>query len=80
MKLCGHSSIKNSFFPSAGAEWWAQDFRKSMPLLGWVPLIPGTYAAAFMFSFIFIFIYSYDHQISLILALSISPISDFYSC
>jgi len=24
----------------AGAEWWAQDFQKSMPLLGWVPLIP----------------------------------------
>ncbi|PUZ73758.1 hypothetical protein GQ55_1G013300 [Panicum hallii var. hallii] len=23
-----------------GAEWWAQDFQKSMPLLGWVPLIP----------------------------------------
>ncbi|AQK67917.1 Ethanolaminephosphotransferase [Zea mays] len=22
-----------------GAEWWAQDFQKSMPLLGWVPLI-----------------------------------------
>jgi hypothetical protein len=24
-----------------GAEWWAQDFQKSMPLLGWVPFIPG---------------------------------------
>ncbi|KAG2655547.1 hypothetical protein PVAP13_1KG016100 [Panicum virgatum] len=24
----------------AGAEWWAHDFQKSMPLLGWVPLIP----------------------------------------
>ncbi|KAJ6824278.1 choline/ethanolaminephosphotransferase 1-like isoform X1 [Iris pallida] len=23
-----------------GAEWWAQDFRKSIPLLSWVPLIP----------------------------------------
>ncbi|GJM90034.1 hypothetical protein PR202_ga06273 [Eleusine coracana subsp. coracana] len=23
-----------------GAEWWAQDFRKSMPLLGWVPFVP----------------------------------------
>ncbi|XP_064951307.1 choline/ethanolaminephosphotransferase 1-like isoform X1 [Musa acuminata AAA Group] len=23
-----------------GAEWWAQDFRKSIPFLGWVPLIP----------------------------------------
>ncbi|XP_020089955.1 choline/ethanolaminephosphotransferase 1-like [Ananas comosus] len=25
-----------------GAEWWAQDFRKSIPLLSWVPLIPET--------------------------------------
>lgn len=23
-----------------GAEWWAQDFRKSVPLLNWVPLVP----------------------------------------
>ncbi|OEL15243.1 Choline/ethanolaminephosphotransferase 1 [Dichanthelium oligosanthes] len=23
-----------------GAEWWAQDFQKSMPLLGWVPFVP----------------------------------------
>uniref|UniRef100_A0A0D3EZW8 Aminoalcoholphosphotransferase n=1 Tax=Oryza barthii TaxID=65489 RepID=A0A0D3EZW8_9ORYZ len=23
-----------------GAEWWAQDFRKSIPLLNWVPLVP----------------------------------------
>ncbi|VAI54173.1 unnamed protein product [Triticum turgidum subsp. durum] len=23
-----------------GAEWWAQDFRKSLPLLNWVPLVP----------------------------------------
>ncbi|KAG1361032.1 choline/ethanolaminephosphotransferase 1 [Cocos nucifera] len=23
-----------------GAEWWAQDFRKSIPLFSWVPLIP----------------------------------------
>ncbi|GJN18823.1 hypothetical protein PR202_gb06026 [Eleusine coracana subsp. coracana] len=23
-----------------GAKWWAQDFRKSMPLLGWVPFVP----------------------------------------
>lgn len=23
-----------------GAEWWAQDFRKSIPLLSWVPYIP----------------------------------------
>ncbi|XP_020113166.1 choline/ethanolaminephosphotransferase 1-like isoform X2 [Ananas comosus] len=23
-----------------GAEWWAQDFRKSFPLLSWVPFIP----------------------------------------
>ncbi|XP_039122709.1 choline/ethanolaminephosphotransferase 1-like [Dioscorea cayenensis subsp. rotundata] len=23
-----------------GAEWWAQDFRKSIPLLSWVPFLP----------------------------------------
>ncbi|XP_020254640.1 choline/ethanolaminephosphotransferase 2-like [Asparagus officinalis] len=23
-----------------GADWWAQDFRKSMPLLSWIPFIP----------------------------------------
>ncbi|XP_008781244.1 choline/ethanolaminephosphotransferase 1-like [Phoenix dactylifera] len=23
-----------------GAEWWAQDFRKSIPLFSWVPLVP----------------------------------------
>lgn len=23
-----------------GAEWWAQDFRKSIPLLGWIPFLP----------------------------------------
>ncbi|XP_042452202.1 choline/ethanolaminephosphotransferase 1-like [Zingiber officinale] len=23
-----------------GAEWWAQDFRKSIPLFGWVPFLP----------------------------------------
>lgn len=23
-----------------GAEWWAQDFRKSIPFLSWVPLVP----------------------------------------
>ncbi|XP_072967041.1 choline/ethanolaminephosphotransferase 1-like [Typha angustifolia] len=25
-----------------GAEWWAQDFRKSIPLLSWVPFVPET--------------------------------------
>lgn len=24
-----------------GAEWWAQDVGKSIPLLGWVPFIDG---------------------------------------
>jgi hypothetical protein len=24
--------------PNLGAEWWAQDFRKSLPFFGWIPL------------------------------------------
>ncbi|XP_077213014.1 choline/ethanolaminephosphotransferase 1-like [Tasmannia lanceolata] len=31
------------FFTSVvGAEWWAQDFRRSIPLLSWVPWVPET--------------------------------------
>jgi hypothetical protein len=38
-----------------GAEWWAQDFQKSMPLLGWVPLISGMVGAMYLYL-------SYGHQ------------------
>lgn len=29
-----------------GAEWWAQDFRKSLPFLGWIPIpfLSGMYS------------------------------------
>ncbi|BAF19002.1 Os06g0204400 [Oryza sativa Japonica Group] len=30
--------LSHSFTFLTGAEWWAQDFRKSIPLLSWVPL------------------------------------------
>ncbi|TVU33634.1 hypothetical protein EJB05_25460 [Eragrostis curvula] len=35
---CADLTTNISYF--SGAEWWVQDFRKSMPLLGWVPFVP----------------------------------------
>lgn len=36
-----------------GAEWWAQDFRKSIPLLSWVPILPEIpFYGIVLFSFI----------------------------
>lgn len=37
--------------PFVGAEWWAQDFQKSVPLLGWVPFIAGIDATMLMIFF-----------------------------
>jgi hypothetical protein len=60
-----------------GAEWWAQDFQKSMPLLGWVPFISGMDATILMIYFLFLYLYIYIviwSPISFILAPSISPV------
>jgi len=48
--VCGIYS-SSSFL---GAEWWAQDFQKSMPLLGWVPFISGMYATILRFLFLYL--------------------------
>jgi hypothetical protein len=42
-----------------GAEWWAQDFQKSMPLLGWVPFISGMDATILMIYFLYLYLYCY---------------------
>jgi len=30
--------VSHLFTFLTGAEWWAQDFRKSLPIFGWIPL------------------------------------------
>ncbi|KVI07416.1 CDP-alcohol phosphatidyltransferase [Cynara cardunculus var. scolymus] len=43
------------FTAIVGAEWWAQDIRKSIPLLSWVPLVDGipTYGAVLFCMIVF---------------------------
>ncbi|KAL8247512.1 hypothetical protein R6Q59_008728 [Mikania micrantha] len=44
------------FFTSiVGAEWWAQDFGKSVPLLSWVPLINGVPTSSVVLLFMIFF-------------------------
>ncbi|XP_071734644.1 choline/ethanolaminephosphotransferase 1-like isoform X1 [Rutidosis leptorrhynchoides] len=44
------------FFTSiVGAEWWARDFGKSMPLLSWVPVINGIPTSEVVLLFMIIF-------------------------
>ncbi|KAL8193108.1 hypothetical protein R6Q57_027012 [Mikania cordata] len=44
------------FFTSiVGAEWWAQDFGKSVPLLSWVPLINGVPTSSVVLLFMILF-------------------------
>ncbi|GKC04084.1 choline/ethanolaminephosphotransferase 1, partial [Tanacetum coccineum] len=47
--------VAHFFTAIVGAEWWAQDVGKSIPLLGWVPFIDGipTYGAVLFFMIIF---------------------------
>jgi hypothetical protein len=59
-----------------GAKWWAQDFQKSMPLLGWVPFISGMDATRLIiyFLYLYLYLYLYCHMVTnyFILAPSIS--------
>lgn len=34
-------SYYNCYYFSTGAEWWAQQFAKSLPFLNWLPFIAG---------------------------------------
>ncbi|KAD7479933.1 hypothetical protein E3N88_03069 [Mikania micrantha] len=44
------------FFTSiVGAEWWAQDFGKSVPLLSWVPFINGVPTSSVVLLFMILF-------------------------
>jgi len=55
-----------------GAKWWAQDFQKSMPLLGWVPFISGMDATIVIIYFLYFYLYCHMVTIFFILAPSIS--------
>ncbi|KAJ9546154.1 hypothetical protein OSB04_025861 [Centaurea solstitialis] len=47
--------VAHFFTAIVGAEWWAQDFRKSIPLLSWVPVMDGipTYGAVLFCMIVF---------------------------
>jgi len=47
--------VSHLFTFLTGAEWWAQDFRKSLPIFGWIPLpfLSGMYCMNYQMSSLF---------------------------
>jgi len=47
--------VSHLFTFLTGAEWWAQDFRKSLPIFGWIPLpfLSGMYCRNYQMSPLF---------------------------